>query len=255
MNQQPARPSYPGFFGILVKPLAYNTLHYMLFAAISGPFIFAWVALGLALSLPLAMAGIPLFALFMASVRLLGGIESRMIEKLLGVPIPRARTPPAQAMLRDRTRAALRDPLGWSAIAYLLLRLPLGLLYFALAAFCLLLPSAFLWAGAWIVSGQVRLYPPDPTDDPLWRQLLSGRILHETAGTMHLHGAPEWLAPWLQTPVAAGAMVILAGILLFLPLLHLIRAVGEGHAKLAERLLAPLPARATARLHRGRCRS
>jgi hypothetical protein len=149
---------------------------------------------------------------------------------LLGGPLlpiaPEAGTPPIPG-----------DAHSWTALAYLLLRLPLGLGYFLLAALCLLLPGFFLWAGAWLVSGQIQPYAADPFNPLGLHELLNGNVLHETAGLMHIHGAPDWLMPWLQAPRPLGLAAILAGILVFLPLLRLIRAVGRWHGRFAGRLL------------------
>jgi hypothetical protein len=213
----PAFPPRPGFFRILADPRAWRALAYMLFAIVTGPLLFVWAAVIAAYSLEfsLLIAGLAALLLLLASLRLLSWLEGRMVELLLDTPMPRTRV----------------------SVPYMLLRLPLGLLYFLLALICLVLPSAFLWAGAWGVSGQITAYPPDPflAEEPFWRGLLSGQFVHETAGKLHVHGAPAWLG--LEAPLLPGLAALVIGILLFIPLLHLVYAMGQWHGRLAQRML------------------
>lgn len=204
----------PGLFTILADPRAWKALTYMLAAPVTGPFLPLWIAAAVALGQPFWMAAIAMVLLFL-TLRPLCWLEGRLVQFLLDTPMPRPR----------------------ASLPYLLLRLPLGLLYVLLALACLLLPSAFLWAGAWGVSGQITAYPPDPflSEEPFWRGLLSGQFVHETAGKLHVHGAPEWLG--LKAPLLPGLVALVVGILLFIPLLHLVYAVGQWHARLAQRML------------------
>lgn len=210
---QPARQA-PGLFTILADPRAYKALTFLLAAIFTGPFLPLWIAMAVAFGQPFWIAGIALVLLVLAQ-RPLCWLEGRLVDVLLGASVPHTKASPA----------------------YLLLRLPLGPLYFLLALVCLLGPSAFLWAGAWTVSGQITAYPPDPflADEPFWRGLLSGQFVHETAGKLHVHGAPDWLG--LQAPLLPGLVALAVGILLLIPLLHLVYAVGQWHGRLAQRML------------------
>jgi hypothetical protein len=210
----PARRA-PGLFTILADPRAYKALTFLLAAIFTGPFLALWIAVAIAFGQPFWIAGIATI-LFLLALRPLCWLEGRLVEILLGTPMPRTK----------------------GSLAYLLLRLPLGGLYLLLALVCLLLPSAFLWAGAWAVSGQITAYPPDPflADEPFWRGLLSGQFVHETAGKLHVHGAPDWLG--LQAPLLPGLIALIVGILLFIPLLHLVYRTGQWHGRLAQRMLA-----------------
>lgn len=237
MNQQaghfqtlpPARRAL-SLFTILADPRAWKALTFMLAAIFTGPFLVVWAVLAIAYSVPVAIlvsllfwsvGGTIVFTLIATVILILAlrqplcWLEGRLVAFLLDTPIPR--------------------PQG--SIPYMLLRLPLGPLYFLLALVCLLLPSAFLWAGAWGVSRQITAYPPDPflADAPFWRGLLSGQFLHETAGKLHVHGAPDWLG--LQAPLLPGLVALIIGILLFVPLLHLVYALGQWHGRLAQRML------------------
>jgi hypothetical protein len=237
MNQQtghfqtlpPVRQA-PGLFTILADPRAYKALTFMLTAIFTGPFLVIWAVLAIAHSAPVAIlvsllfwsvggvfvfAGMVTLILILALRQPLCWLEGRLIAFLLDTPMPRPR----------------------GSRPYILLRLPLSPLYFLLALVCLLVPSAFLWAGAWGVSGQITAYPPDPflADEPFWRGLLSGQFVHETAGKLHVHGAPDWLG--LQAPLLPGLIALAIGILLLIPLLHLVYAVGQWHGKFAQRML------------------
>jgi hypothetical protein len=201
-------------FTILAAPRAYKALTYLLTAMLTGPFLPLWIATAVAFGQPFWIAGIAVVLLVLA-LRPLCWLEGRLVELLLDTPIRKTRI----------------------SIPYLLLRLPLGLLYFLLALVCLLVPSAFLWAGTWAASGQITAYPPDPllADEPFWRGLLSGQFVHETAGKLHVHGAPDWLG--LQAPLLPGLIALIIGILLFIPLLHLVYRLGQWHGRLAQRML------------------
>ena len=222
MNQQighiqtlPPGRKAPGLFTILADPRAWKALTYMLAGLFTGPFLPLWIAAAAAFGQPLWIAAIAL-VLLLLTLRPLCWLEGHLVALLLDTPMARPRV----------------------SLPYMLLRLPLGLFYFLLALVCLVLPSAFLWAGAWGVSGQITAYPPDPflADEPFWRGLLSGQFVHETAGKLHVHGAPEWLG--LQAPLLPGLAALVIGILLFVPLLHLIYRLGQWHGGVAQRMLS-----------------
>lgn len=210
----PAARRDPGLFTILADPRAWRALAFLLLAIVTGPFLPLWIAVAVALGQPFWVAGIAVVLLFLG-LKPLSWLEGRLVTFLLDAPLPHPRV----------------------SIPYMLLRLPLGPLYFLMALICLLLPSAFLWAGMWGVSGQITPYPPDPflAEEPFWRGLLSGQFVHETAGKLHVHGAPEWLG--LQAPLVPGLIALVVGILLFVPLLHLVYRLGQWHGRLAQKML------------------
>ncbi len=88
---------------------------------------------GLALGLALApvWAGLPILLATFDLAHSMAAAERHLFHALLGVYIPAAERAPA-AGLRPRLRAHLTDRATWRALVYLLLRLPLGALSFAL---------------------------------------------------------------------------------------------------------------------------
>ncbi|MGC8535550.1 MAG: sensor domain-containing protein [Rhizomicrobium sp.] len=202
-----------GFFGVLGDPRAYGALIYMLLSLVTGIFFFVWAVTGLALSAALfiLIIGIPFALLFIASVRVLSLVEGRIVEGLLGVRMPR-RLPPAGANdygLGSRIKNALLDVRTWSSLFYLVLMLPLGVAYSVCAIIGLTFSLGFAGTALW------------------------GLLTNQSHFTV---GDVPWLNHLLHTAPGLILMVVV-GALLFIALLHLARAVGWLHARIAETLL------------------
>ncbi|HEX7031181.1 MAG TPA: sensor domain-containing protein [Gammaproteobacteria bacterium] len=121
------------FFAIYADPRAYSSLFYMFLALVTGIFYFTWTVAGVSISLgvSLLIIGLPFFLLFLGSIRLFSLLEGRIVETFLGVRMPRRPEYPAQdAGILDRIVEMLRDVRTWSTMLYMLLMLPLGVLYF-----------------------------------------------------------------------------------------------------------------------------
>lgn len=202
-----------GFFGIVADPRAYGGLIYMFLSLATGIFYFTWVTTGLSLSLGfmILIIGIPFALLFIGSVRVLALVEGRVVEGLLGVRMPR-RLPPQHAgeeTVWVRVKAALADIRTWSSMFYMLLMLPLGVIYFTLATTLLALSVGAAGGAIWsLTTGESRI-----------------RI-------------PEWPVMEHFLTTAPGLILLaIAGILLVFVTLHVARAVGAIHARIAEVLL------------------
>ncbi|HSE11814.1 MAG TPA: sensor domain-containing protein [Rudaea sp.] len=133
------------FFSVFADPIAYSSLFYMLLSLATGIFYFTWVVTGLSLSLGLSILifGLPFAVLFISTVRALSLVEGRLIESMLGVRMPRRplyadRGKPFTA----RIKAMFIDPRTWSTLLYMLLKLPLGIVYFVFAVIGLTVPLA-----------------------------------------------------------------------------------------------------------------
>ncbi|MCX5998627.1 MAG: sensor domain-containing protein, partial [Chloroflexi bacterium] len=122
-------------FGVFADPKAWGSLLYMLLALVTGIIYFTWVVTGISVSLGLMVliVGIPLVILFLLSVRVIGFVEGRLVEALLGVRMPR------RPLYTDRTigwwqkiKNLFSERITWTALAYSILHLPLGILYFTL---------------------------------------------------------------------------------------------------------------------------
>lgn len=211
----PATPKarHRGFFGVLGDPRAYGALLYMLLSLVTGIFFFVWAITGLALSAALfiLIVGIPFALLFIASVRVLSLVEGRIVEGLLGVRMPR-RLPPANPSgygLGARIKDALLDVRTWSSLFYLVLMLPLGIVYSVCAIVGLTFSVGFAGTALW------------------------GLVTNQSH--FAVSNVP-WLNHLLHTAPGLVLMMVI-GSLLFVALLHLARAVGWLHGRIAETLL------------------
>lgn len=133
----PPRRSLVGrFFGVAADPRTYGALFYMLLALATGIFYFTWAVTGVSLSFGLSVLiiGIPFVVLFLGSVRALSLLEGRIVEVMLGVRMPRRPPyPTVQGLsLMKRIGAMFTDGRTWGTLFYMLLMLPLGIIYFTL---------------------------------------------------------------------------------------------------------------------------
>lgn len=207
--KQATRPetAWARVFGVYVDPRTWGSLLFMFIAFITGIVYFTWGVTGTALSLSflILIIGIPFAFLFLLSVQGLALLEGRLVEALLGVRMPR-RPVFARPGLKwlERLKALLTDRHTWFSLLYMLLQMPLGILYFTLAVTLIALALGMMAApfvqGLWhlpiIVNNEQRFFLP------AW-----GMILAELAGlvvltiTMHIARGIGWLharyAKWM----------------------------------------------------------
>lgn len=217
----PRRRSLAGrFFGVAADARSYGALFYMLLSLATGNVYFSWAVLGLSLSIGLSILiiGIPFIVLFFGSVRGLSLLEGRMVETMLGVRMPRRpaySVQPGQTIFK-RIGAMFTDARTWTTLLYMLLMLPLGIVYFTLALTLLAVSLSLATA-------------------PILK--LSSNVLHVELG--NCIGPPGWLCGavyWLES--WTGAMVLcVIGVLLLFASLHVIRGLGHLHGLLAKHLL------------------
>lgn len=204
-----------GFFGVVSDPTTYGALLYMLLSLVTGVFYFIWTSVGIALTAgtSILIIGIPLALVFLMSFRLLSHVEGRIVEGLLGVRMPR-RLPAAIADERiwPQIKDALGDARTWTSIGYLLLMMPLGIVYFTLA----------------VVGIAVSL------------GITGGSLYSLITNKSHIQiDSVPWLEHIFST--APGLILLaLTGIVLFFLVLHMARFVGWMHGKIAEGLLVRL---------------
>lgn len=195
--------------GVLAEPRSYGALFFMLLSLPLGILSFTWAVTGLSLSLGLGILvfGFLFFLFFMSTVRAVALVECRIVEALLGERMPR-RPPvvvPAGRWI-DRVKFWVTDRRTWLTIFYMIIRLPLGIVYFVVAAVFLVFALAF------IVAPIAQLFFPFP-------------IVHILGSDYYL---PFWFLPLLW----------LGGVFDLLALMHIARAVGRWHAKMAKAMLA-----------------
>ena len=197
------------FFGVAADPRAYASLFYMVLALATGIFYFTWVVTGLSLSAGLAILiiGIPFVILFFGSVRILSLVEGRIVEVMLGERMPRRPLYNARGRsILQRIGDMFTDPRSWSTLLYMLLMLPLGIVYFTIAV-------TLLSVGASLAASPLALLP--------------GVNMHVWMGGIDLVADAPWLLP----------LAAVAGILLLFVTLHVARGIGRLHGLFAKHLL------------------
>ena len=210
----PQRRSTLGkFFGVAADPHTYGALFYLLLALVTGIFYFTWAVTGLSLSagLSILIIGIPFFLLFLGSVRGLSLLEGRIVETMLGVRMPRRPPYPSQQgqPLLKRIGAMFTDGRTWGTLFYMLLMLPLGIIYFTIAVTLLSVSLAFIGSPFVKVFGL--------------------NVINMDVDGFSYYG-PGW----------AGTIALcLAGIVLLFATLHLVRGIGHLHGQIAKHLLVP----------------
>jgi uncharacterized membrane protein len=134
------------FFGVIADPSAWGALFYMLLSLATGILYFTVVVTGLSLSagLMILIIGLPIALLFIGAVRAISLAEGRMVEGLLGQRMPRRPRYVALpgSTLWDRLKGWLSDYRTWTTMLYMLLMLPLGILYFTVMVTALSLSLA-----------------------------------------------------------------------------------------------------------------
>lgn len=199
--KQPVKPrSFLGqIFGVYADPLTWGSLLFMFITFITGIVYFTWAVTGLSLSISFLIwiIGEPFAILFLLSVQGLALLEGRLVEALLGVRMPH-RPLFAQPGLKwlDRLKALMTDKHTWLSLIYLVLQMPLGVLYFSLLvtliAFSFGVMAApfaqLIWNNPIINIGFERIFLP------YWALILLavGGFLTLTL-TMHLARAIGWL--------------------------------------------------------------
>lgn len=199
------------FFGVALDPRAYAALFYMVLAMATGIFYFTWVVTGLSLSAGFAILiiGIPFTILFFATVRALAFVEGKIVEAMLGVRMPRR--PQAMATegsMWQRIGAMFTDPRTWSTLFYMLLMLPLGIIYF-----CIFTIGTSFALGL-IATPFVYMF----SDDDAIQFVNNGN---------QIWSAPIWSLP----------LLFACGVLLLFVMLHIARGIGNLHGQLAKKLL------------------
>jgi len=135
-----ARSSNPivRFFGIVADPQAWGAIFYMLLAFVTGIIYFTIAVTGVSLSLGLAVLiiGIPVALLTLGIVRAISFAEGRLVEGLLGTRMPRrprvvSGTATGERFL-SRIKSWLTDWRTWTSMLYMVLQLPLGIIYFTI---------------------------------------------------------------------------------------------------------------------------
>lgn len=205
------------FFGVFMDVRAYTSLFYMLLTLATGIVYFTFVVTGLALSAGLAVLviGIPFFLAFIGMARVLALGEGRVIEATTGERMPRRPVHPGpSASWLTRIGDMLKDGRTWTTLLYLLLMLPLGIIYFTIAVAGLAVGLRLALAPLVLIVGDLGLLPVDP------------RMIQIEG---FAYGSPQ--------SVLGALLCMVLGVVILALMLHAARGIARGHARLAKALL------------------
>jgi uncharacterized membrane protein len=186
------RNIFAKFFGVFAEARTWGAFLYLMLSMFIGIAYFTWAITGLSLSVGLLViiVGIPLTCLFLLSVRGIALIEGRLVEALTGVRMPRRTIFSRKDVgFWQKVKSLFADRLTWTGIIYMILQMPLGIIYFtvfvsliAVSIGLILRPIFELTFGLpWAISGDYGYFTPG------WLMPFSviGGVLLLTA-TMHL---------------------------------------------------------------------
>jgi uncharacterized membrane protein len=214
--RQPASPTpVQQFLSVYSDPRAYMSLFFMFLSLITGIFYFTLVITGLSLSAGLAIVfiGLPLFVAFIGLVRVIALGEGHLLEAVSGERMPRRPIHPGPSDgFGDRILAMLKDGKTWTTLLYLVLMLPLGIVYFVMATTGLSVSVALLLLPVAGILQRLEWWVP-------W-------------GNERLVFSPAWL----DTPVG-WIFCGLFGVFILTSLLHVARLLIAFHARAAKALL------------------
>ena len=147
--KQAKKPSsiWGAIFGVYIDPHTWGSLLFMFITFVTGILYFTWAVTGamLSLSLMILIIGLPFALLFLFSVQGLALLEGRLVEALLGVRMPR-RPLFAQPGLKwlERLKALVTDKHTWISMLYMVLQMPLGIVYFTLLVILISISLSFM---------------------------------------------------------------------------------------------------------------
>jgi uncharacterized membrane protein len=221
-----AKSALGRFFGVFLDPRTYTSLFFMLLGLPRGLIYFVLAAVGLSLSagFSVLIIGVPFFLMFMAICRVVSLAEGRLIEAMTGVRMPRRPVYQGKALgFWARIGEMLKDPRTWTTIAYFLVMLPIGIVYFVIAVAGLSVSLTFIALPIAVVLAQAGWFG------------MGGVEVFSNA-------QPEWI---FNTGLAI-PLLGLAGVLLLTALTHLARGIGRLHATFAKSMLVARTASNTA---------
>jgi hypothetical protein len=198
---------WPKFFGVAKDARTWGAFLYVLLSGLTAIVFGMWALIGGAISLfsVILIIGIPVTGFFLLSLRGIALIEGRIIEALLGIRMPRKPIFLRKGLnWRKKYKALTTESHTWKVFAYMILHLPLGLIYFTAVA------------GMFALSIKCAIYP-------VWYWGL-GRPLITFSQPFY---PPAWTYP----------LVSAAGILMIFLSLHLARLIGKIHGRFAKSML------------------
>ena len=207
------------FFGVFMDVRAYTSLFYMLLTLATGIVYFTFVVTGVALSAGFAdhVIGIPFVLAFIGIARVIALGEGRLLEATTGERMPRRPVHPGPpASWLTRIANMLKDVRTWTTLLYLLIMLPLGILYFTITVTGLALGLRLALAPVFLLGGELGWFPPE----------FSPGVINLDGAS---YGTPE--------SIVGALLCAAAGVVILALLLHAVRWLARSHARLAKALL------------------
>jgi len=208
------------FFGVYGESRSWTSLMLLLISLFTGIFYFTITVLGLSLSLGLSILiiGIPFFIGFVGVSRLLGHVEGRLVEAMTGERMPRRSPAARDSSWLDRLKNIFSDIRTWTTLAYQLLALPLGVVYFSITVIGLAMSLGMIGSGMLILLRSLGL---DLGLDPDLNIQIWGSAPEPTSIEVTL--------------LSIGTIVF--GVVFLTATLHLARWLGRMQGRIAKRLL------------------
>jgi hypothetical protein len=202
------RPFYVKFFGIFADVRSWSSLLYLILAFVTGIIYFTWVVTGLSLSVGLLVLiiGIPIAGFFLLSVRGVALVEGRIVEALLGFRMPRRPLFSRKDIgWWQKIKSMITSRHTWTAIVYMILQMPLGVIYFTVIV-------ALVALVVWMIGR------------PIWELTF---------------GIPAFITPSYEyfSHIWAMPFYIIGGALLLFLIMHLVKIIGNLHGRFAKVML------------------
>ena len=210
------------FFDIFSDSRAYTSVFFMLLSLATGIVYFTVAVTGLSLSVGLAVLiiGMPFFLTFIGLTRIMSLAEGRLIEAMTGERMPRRPVHPGPTQgFWARIVGMLTDARTWTTLAYFLLMLPVGILYFVVAVVGLAFSGSLIFAPMAAIAHHFSWF---------------GAQFWGTQDWTFQFGdfSPGWLGTIWATP-----LFVAIGVLSLTVFMHLARGIGRLHAHFAKSLL------------------
>ena len=183
--------SWKTAFSVVIRWRTYARLAYLILSLPLGLLYFAFLTTAIAAGTGLIVVGIglPILLGVLGASWLLLGIERELAVQLLGVEIPLVQSPEGESGgLIGQLRAHLGDRGTWKALAFLLAKLPLGIVSFTVSLLAIAIASTLIAAPVtyWATDIDLGIW----TIDQFWEAMLAFFLgLPACLGAMHLINA------------------------------------------------------------------
>jgi hypothetical protein len=180
----------------------------MILALVTGIIYFTWTVTGISVgaSMIFLIIGIPIIILFLYSIRGIAFVEGRIVEAILGERMPRrSKYTNKDTKLWDRIKDLLTDRTTWLGMLYMILQLPLGIIYFTLMVTLIATSISLIFA-------------------PIVQLLMNINIINIDG---YYYYPPDWTLP----------LITIVGMLLITLTMHFAKFIGKIHGRWAKLLL------------------